>query len=234
MPDGVPLLMSDPPYCSGGFQEAGRSAGTWGNIAADNLSTRGFIALLTQALRAWRPQVAYLFTDWRMWIPLYDIVESCGLAVRSMIVWNKGTPGMGALWRTQHELVMFASRARDKRIKGRPAIGNVLDGVPALDATESTVIDADRTGNRLHYTEKPVALLEALLAGDAESGRGDGVVLDVFAGSGTTLIAAEKQHRSAVLVEVEPKFCQVIIDRWEAFTGQKAEKVGDARPAAVP
>ncbi|MGE0444521.1 MAG: DNA modification methylase [Vicinamibacterales bacterium] len=224
----VPTVVSDPPYCSGGFQEANRGAGTWGDIAADNLSTRGFVALLTGTLETWRPQTAYLFTDWRMWIPLYDIAERVGLAVRSMIVWDKGTPGLGALWRTQHELVMFASRARNARLKGKPARGNVISGHHALDseqaqtAERSAVIPAQRTGNKLHYTEKPVSLIEAILANDESSERGAGLVVDFFGGSGTTLMAAERRNRPALIVEVEPKFCQVAIDRWEGLTGRKA------------
>lgn len=234
-PNGVTLMMIDPPYCSGGFQEAGRAAGTFGKIAADNLSTRGYAALLNAAFQTWRPQVAYVFTDWRMWIPLYDIVEGSGLAVRSMVVWDKGTPGLGALWRTQHELVMVGSRAANKRQKGRPAGGNVI-GLPALDSAQaqatqdpgelqSAVHKAQRSGNKLHYTEKPVALLEALIGGDMASGRDAVDVVDVFGGSGTTLIAAERLGRRAVVTEVEPLLCQTIVDRWEGHTGRKAVKV---------
>jgi DNA modification methylase len=208
------LIATDPPYCSGGFQEAGRSAGTWGDIASDTLSTRGYIALITKVLEASHAQTTYLCTDWRMWIPLYDVVESSGLAVRSMVVWDKGTPGLGALWRTQHELVMFASREKNARIKGLPAIGNV--------------IQAKRSGNQLHYTEKPVDLFQQILQNDQSSERGKCDVYDPFAGSGTTMIACDQLARRCFAMEVEPKFCQVIIDRYEAFSGTTAVKVGEA------
>lgn len=223
------LAMSDPPYCSGGFQEAGRSAGTWGDIAADNLSSRGFTALIRGVLEAWRPQTAYFFTDWRMWIALHDIVEAQGLAARSMIVWDKGTPGLGSLWRPQHELVLFASRETNKRAKGRAAKANVIAGMPALGSAEreaqdaqAAIVNGKRTGNKLHYTEKPVSVLERLLEGDEAHPRGRCDVVDFFAGSGTTLMAAEARGRRCIAVEVEPKFCQVIIDRFEATTSQKA------------
>lgn len=201
------VMVSDPPYCSGGFQEAGKAAGTWGKIASDNLSTRGWVALMNGVTTAARPQVAYIFTDWRMWTNLWEIVESAGLAVRSMIVWDKGTPGLGALWRTQHELVMFASRSGGKRQKGLAAIGNV--------------ITAQRTGNVNHYTEKPVSLLEAIIRNDASSGRVGGVY-DPFLGSGTTLIACEQLGRRCFGLEVEPRYVDVALVRWQTMTGKQA------------
>lgn len=117
------ILLTDPPYCSGGFQESGKSVGSIGTkqsdgnggqktptISSDNLSTRGYQTLMRAVLSATDIKVAYIFTDWRMWLYLWDLVEASGLAIRNMIVWNKKTPGMGNGWRAQHELVMFAHR----------------------------------------------------------------------------------------------------------------------------
>lgn len=197
----VPLLVTDPPYCSGGFQEAGRSAGTFGDIASDQLSTRGYTALIQGMIAAAKPRAAYLFTDWRMWIPLFDVVESSGLPVRPMVVWDKGTPGMGSLWRTQHELVMFGSREGKKRDKGIAAYGNV--------------IRANRTGNVNHYTEKPVDLLRRILEGDSASPRAACPVYDAFMGSGSLIFAAEALGRQAFGCEVEPKWVAVLLERAE-------------------
>lgn len=113
--EGKPIdcILTDPPYCSGGFQEAGKAAGSVGTdadhipMANDRLSTRGFSALLKSAFGAVEAKYIYAFTDWRMWVHLFDIAESCGFCVRSMIVWDKGTPGMGRC--TTH------SRARGPR-----------------------------------------------------------------------------------------------------------------------
>jgi len=204
------VLLTDPPYCSGGFQEAGRAAGTWGDIAADNLSSRGYRALLGGVLEAARPQSVYVFTDWRMWCVLYELVEAAGVAVRSMIVWRKPSPGMGSLWRPQHELVLFGSRRPNHRLRGHAAIGNVLD--------------AARSGNTHHYTEKPVALLTQILRNDAAAGRPDVPVVDPFAGSGSTLIACEELGRAAYGVEIEPKLCDVAVKRWETVTGATATR----------
>ena len=155
------ILLTDPPYCSGGFQESGKVTGSIGSkqsdgkggyttptISSDNLSTRGYQVLMKAVLGAADVKVAYLFTDWRMWVYLFDLVEGSGLGVRNMIVWNKKSPGMGNGWRAQHELVMFAHRTKPKW-DNHKGYGNVLE--------------ATRSGNELHPTQKPVEILEKLL-----------------------------------------------------------------------
>lgn len=193
------LMVSDPPYCSDGFQEAGKSAGSWGTIAADNLSSRGYARLITGVLEAITPAAAYLFTDWRMWIELHGITESSGLACRAMLVWDKGAAGLGALWRPTHELIMFAARKTNPREKGVAGLGNVLH--------------FPRTGNRLHYTEKPVALLEAILRGNAVASKATRVI-DAFAGSAPIMVAAERCDFTAYCLDVEPKCADAAITRW--------------------
>ena len=116
------VMLTDPPYCSGGHQESGKSVGSIGTvrkgqteapkIANDILSTRGYIKLLTSAFEGITPIFAYVFTDWKMWIYLYDIIEKSGFGVRSMLVWDKESTGMGVGWRSQHELCIFGSRGK--------------------------------------------------------------------------------------------------------------------------
>lgn len=214
----VDCLMIDPPYCSGGFQEAGRSKGSVGTdgkrlaqrmIANDTLSTRGYQALLKVAIANVNAAMVYIFTDWRMWVNLFDVVESSGYGVRNMIVWDKGTPGMGVGWRTQHELILFGTKVK-------PGFDN--------HKAQGNVISCARTGNEHHATQKPVDLLLKVLAVTdmAET------VVDVFAGSGSTLIACEQGSRKFLGMEMDPRHVQTAIDRWEAFTGQKAVKVGES------
>ena len=172
------ILLTDPPYCSGGFQESGKSSGSIGTvrkdgkggyiaptIANDQLSTRGYVNLIRNAIKDLPILVAYIFTDWRMWITLNDIVEGEGLGVRGMIVWNKKSPGLGSGWRAQHELCMFAHRTKPKFDKHK-AYGNV--------------IECTRTGNELHPTQKPVEILEKLID-NTDWAEG---ILDTFGGSG--------------------------------------------------
>ena len=208
------ILLTDPPYCSGGFQESGKVTGSIGTkqsdgkggystptISSDNLSTRGYQVLMKAVLGAADVKVAYLFTDWRMWVYLFDLVEGSGLGVRNMIVWNKKSPGMGNGWRAQHELVMFAHRTKPKW-DNHKGYGNVLE--------------ATRSGNELHPTQKPVEILEKLLD-NTDWAKG---VLDPFGGSGTTLIAAESAGQPAYLMEMEPRFVDVIVRRYIKATGK--------------
>lgn len=208
------ILLTDPPYCSGGFQESGKVTGSIGSkqsdgkggyttptISSDNLSTRGYQVLMKAVLGAADVKVAYLFTDWRMWVYLFDLVEGSGLGVRNMIVWNKKSPGMGMGWRTQHELVMFAHRTKPKW-DNHKGYGNVLE--------------ATRSGNELHPTQKPVEILEKLLD-NTDWAKG---VLDTFGGSGTTLIAAESVGQASFIMEMEPRYVDVIVRRYIKTTGK--------------
>lgn len=221
MPTPADMILTDPPYCSGGFQEAGRMGGSIGTIrttgivpqiANDRLSTRGYMALIREMLNVGKCSIAYVFTDWRMWVNLFDVVESSGYGVRSMIVWDKGSPGMGMGWRAQHELVLMASAATIKWDKRGAAAGNV--------------VRAQRTGNPLHPTQKPVELLEHLIATTTPVR----TIYDPFAGSGSTLIAADRTGRTCYAMELDRTFCDVILTRYQAATGTQPvlERTGEA------
>ena len=193
------VLMTDPPYSSGGSQEAAKSSGSIGTrsqetIAYDNLSTRGYRKLMADVFR-WANQCdeAFVFTDWRMWIETYDAVEGAGWRVRNMLVWDKINMGMGMPFRNQHELVAYGKRA------------------PAQITTGNTgnVIRCSRSGNANHPTEKPVDLMRALLAAAVNTG----TVLDPFMGSGTTLRAAKDLNRKAIGIELDERYCEIAAKR---------------------
>jgi DNA modification methylase len=78
----------------------------------------------------------------------------------------------------------------------------------------------DLVNSKLHPTMKPVGLVEYLIK---NSSKQEDIILDPFLGSGTTLMACEKQGRICYGVELDPKYCDVIVKRWEEFTGKKAE-----------
>lgn len=215
-------ILTDPPYCSGGFQEAGRASGSIGarqvkkgkshagGIANDKLSTRGYLALMKGVLGVAPVDILYAFTDWRMWTNLYDVAESSGFGVRNMVVWNKEHPGMGRGWRTQHELVLFGARTP-------------VAFLPA--AAQGNVITCKRSGNPLHPTQKPVDLLAKILAVTSMADS----VYDPFTGSGSTLIACEQERRRFFGMELAPAYCDVTVRRWEEFTGHDATREGDGR-----
>lgn len=209
----VDIILTDPPYCSGGFQERDRSAGAskklkGANVARDNLTTQGLEALIEKGIgRLPGVGCCYVFCDWRQVWAIRSSVEPLGYQYRALIVWDKQTPGMGGPWRHQHELVYFGTRRKE------PATGQFGD-----------VLRVPRTGNEWHTTEKPVALLRTLLANT----KGE-IVADPFAGSGSTLMAAEREGRTCYATEVEPAYCDVILQRWEQATGEVAELLDGGR-----
>lgn len=208
------VLLTDPPYCSGGQKESSKSNGSIGTvrkdgktpmIANDILSTRGYQNLIAAALKDLPCLFAYVFTDWRMWVYLFDLVEAAGYGVKSMIVWDKGTPGMGIGWRSQHEILMFAARA-STHFDGHKGYGNVLS--------------VSRSGNDLHPTQKPLELLSDVVD-NMEWATG---FYDPFGGSGTTLIACEDHDAEAYVMELTPAYTDVIVERYIRHTGDRNVK----------
>ena len=198
-------VITDPPYSSGGFQEAGKSSGSIGTrsdevIALDNLSTRGYQRLMREVLR--RLNVAdecYIFTDWRMWVYTADALEDGGWRVRNMLVWDKQQMGMGLPWRNQHELCAFGKRTPAQMRDGKA--GNVLS-VP-------------RSGNVFHPTEKPTALIERIVSNS------NGMqVVDPFMGSGTAGVACRSRGVPFVGIEMDRRFFDIACERIERAQAQ--------------
>ena len=201
----VDLIGTDPPYCSGGFDESSKSAGSVGtdrvdvvDIVNDRLSSRGYQALLKQSLNMVRSDYLLAFTDWRMWTYLFDLVESSAFRVKSMIVWDKISPGMGQGWRTQHELIMWGCRVAPP-FKLEPGKGSI-----------SNVIQCKRSGNNLHTTEKPTELFGKLLANLKDF---VGSVYDPFAGSGTMIVAADFHGMDSFACELSRNYVAVALER---------------------
>jgi DNA modification methylase len=144
--------------------------------------------------------------------------------LKNLCVWNKTNGGMGAFYRSKHELVFVfkVGTAQHTNSFGLGETGryrtNVWDyaGISSPTASRSEEL-------AMHPTVKPVALIADAIRDCSK--RGD-IVLDCFGGSGSTLIAAEKTGRLARLIEFDPLYCDTIIRRWEKFTGKRA-RLGD-------
>lgn len=203
IPDGsIDAVVMDPPYCSGAATEAGRGSATHQGLRsetirsgrfdwfdADNMTTSGLVWLLrsiaVEASRVLVPTGSVLtFCDWRMVTALAPAMESAGFRLRNLVVWDKGHFGCGSGFRPQHEMVLHLTRRAPDFYAAN--VGNVV--------RSKRVQSADRD----HPTEKPVDLLEQLISVVCPAG---GVVLDPFAGSGTTGVAAVSEGRRAILIE---------------------------------
>ena len=132
-----------------------------------------------------------------------------GWKVRQTLIWNKDNSAFGR---------------SDYHWKHEPCLYGWKEGAAHLWATDrkqTTVIECKRPSKSdLHPTMKPVELMEYQILNNT---KGSDIVLDLFGGSGSTMIAAEKIGRKSCLMELDPKYCDVIVKRWEDFTGKKAE-----------
>ena len=140
---------------------------------------------------------------------LYQAAEKYG-DIHALIIWvkNGGYGALNANYKQKHEPCLYW--------KPKNTTLNFTGST-----TETTVWDIDKDGkNKLHPTQKPVALAHKAL-----SNHGGTSILDLFGGSGSTLIAAEQTNRICYMMELDPKYCDVIVKRWENITGQKAELV---------
>jgi DNA modification methylase len=164
--------------------------------------------------------LAYVCMDWRHMTNVLAAAEAAGLTLINLCVWDKGVAGMGSFYRSQHELVFLLK-------KGKAAHENTVQ-LGKHGRNRSNVwayagvrgFGADKARERdMHPTVKPLALVKDALL---DSSRKGDLVLDLFGGSGTTLVAAEKIGRRCRMVELDPKYADVIIRRWEAMSGQEA------------
>ena len=134
--------------------------------------------------------------------------QDAGWKVRQCLIWKKQTMVMGR---------------QDYHWKHEPCLYGWKDGAGhlwAADRKQTTILEFDRPSrNAEHPTMKPVALFEYQMLNNTKGGD---IVLDSFGGSGTTLIAAEKNGRIARLMELDAKYCDVIVKRWQDFTGKQA------------
>ena len=215
-------VVMDPPYASGARTEAGKpSSGAmvrgqrWAAkpIECDQMTTTGFVWLIRETVLELRDMILeggslFSFIDWRQWPNLVGALESCNLRVNQMIVWDKGTPGMGNGFRSQHELIAHASQGTQK--PNDHGFGNVLR------------FKRDDSDN--HPSPKPVDLISALLK--VATAPGDSV-LDPFAGGGPTLVAGQILGRKVTAIEGMREHCDTAIARLGSVTPRRAaEPVG--------
>jgi DNA modification methylase len=192
--NAVDLIFTDPPY-NVGFN--GRS-GKHDVIKNDNLSESDFetfIGEVCNTIKAINPKAYYIWCNWNF----YGILQG-KLDYKTCIVWAKNVFGMGNGYRHQHEFCLFNGKI-DEVIKN-----------------ESDLWEVKKDHNYVHPTQKPVALSVRAFGNHIKLLN----VLDLFGGSGSTLIGAEQTGRKAFLMELDPKYCDVIVKRWEEFTGKKA------------
>jgi DNA modification methylase len=209
----VDLVLTDPPYGVGyrsTLAKRGRRKRAIANDAGDE-----FESFLTKALPVIksmmkRGAVLYWFAGGGGAEPVLAkvlLAISQHFTLLNTLIWDKMDPGLGWRWRRSWEAVIEASVGRPRVWHGGTEQRNVLRFPKAIPQSDD------------HPTPKPVPLLEEIIRCAAPA---HGRVLDPFAGSGSTLIAAERTGRICLAAELKPRYCDIAIARWEALAGTRA------------
>jgi DNA modification methylase len=210
------LIFTDPPYNVDyeGYTEDRLT------IRGDRMTDEQFKQFLEAAFRSCRSAVkpgASLYichsSSWQR--EFQNALEAAGFEVCCQIIWSKNTFAWGfGRYKFQHEPMFYAHMAGEKD----PWYG---------DKSQSTVWEERKpAANRLHPTMKPVELIERALLNSSKAGD---LIADLFGGSGSTLIACERRGRKARLMELDPKYADVVVQRWQEHTGKQAVLDGDGR-----
>ena len=179
------MVFTDPPY---NVAFNGRS-GKFDVIENDDLPENEFEDLINgfvAIVKILNPKNYYVWCNWKF----YGVLQS-KLEFKSCIVWAKNVFGLGCGYRHQHEFCLFN--------------GRVDDGIN----NESDLWSVKKDINHLHPTQKPIELAARAL----NNHKGDKLIVDLFSGSGLTFIASHQLNRKCYGMELDPKYCQVIIDR---------------------
>lgn len=211
----VDCVLTDPPYAI-----YGSSSGLSESITDDKITRPFFVATLRQAERCVKLfGHVYVHCDWRGWPSLHAARRGLHLEPKNVVVWDKGS-GLGNNWANTYELIGFFTHMPVQQVM--KSGGRQGGQRPVL---KSNVIRCPRPygDERLHNAAKPVrGLLDIIVDAGTEPGE---AVLDLFGGSGSTLMACEVTGRVAYVSELEPAWCDVIVARWERHTGQKARRI---------
>ena len=230
------LVFSDPPYnvpIAGHVSGLGKARHREFAMASGEMSKDEFTIFLKTALNLMARfsrdgSIHFICMDFRHMAELLEAGSEAYAELKNLCIWDKQSGGMGSLYRSQHELVFVFKSGKV------PHVNNVQLGrygryrtniwsYPGLNGF------GRRRGESLaaHPTVKPVSLVADAIRDCSK--RGD-LVLDPFAGSGTTTLAAERTGRRAAAVELDPAYVDLAIQRWERLTGDTALLDGDGRP----
>lgn len=208
------MLLTDPPY---NVDYTGKASELeTKKIENDKMEDSAFQDFLTSAFSnaAENMKAGGVFYIWHAESEGLNFRVACkraGFQVRQCLIWNKNSMVMGR---------------QDYQWKYEPCLYGWKDGASHLwasDRKQTTVLDFEKPQkNNLHPTMKPIKLFDYQIKNNT---KGDDIVLDLFGGSGTTIMAAEQNGRRGFVMEYDPKFVDVIVDRWEQFTGMKAKKI---------
>ena len=199
------MVFTDPPY-GVEFQSNMRTKSAKFDVLKNDDTFLDIAPIIEACSTGW----VFVWTSWKVQTKWIDQFQSMGYPT-NIVVWHKPGGGIGDLKRTfssDYEVALVWHRGAE--LCGK-RIGSVW------------TVNKDGASTYVHPTQKPVALAEEALD---KTTRASAVIMDLFGGSGSTLIACEKTARNCFMMELDPKYCDVIIKRWQDFTGQEATLEG--------
>lgn len=232
--ESADVVFTDPPYnvpIAGHASGLGRTQHRDFVMACGEMSAEGFTTFLAtgcghMARHSRAGAIHFVCIDWRHVLELLLAGQRVGLELKNLCVWTKTNAGMGSFYRSQHELILVFKSG------SAPHLNNVQLGRHGRNRTNvwsypgaAMPARGDEEGGLLeiHPTVKPVILVADALM---DCSPRQGIVLDPFCGSGTTLIAAERTGRRARVMEMDPRYVDAAVRRWQAFTRQAAVHAG--------
>ena len=208
------MVFTDPPYginYSGGRTQVVEKK-TYGKILNDNLKGLELGNLIANLFSFTKSESDYYICVSPLeQKPFLDVIENNKLKLDAVIVWDKKNAGLGYMrYRRQCEFILYIKGKKFKK-------GDKSD----FDLWQ---INRDNAQKYVHGTQKPVALSSRAIL---NSSKKEDFILDIFGGSGSTLIACEKINRNCYMMELDTTYCDIIIERWQNYTGKKAIKIND-------
>ena len=225
------MVVTDPPFnvkIQGHAMGRGRIRHREFKVASGEMSESEFTAFLEEFIRlavrhSQDGSIHFLFIDWRHLPELLTAARPIYSEWKNLLVWNKSNAGQGSFYRSKHELIAAFKNGTAGHINNFGLGGQGRYRTNVLDYPGVNSLHPARRGElEMHPTVKPVALIADLIR---DCSRRNGLILDPFGGSGTTILAAERTGRIARLIELDPLYVDVAIRRWEQVSGVQARHV---------
>ena len=197
------MVFTDPPYNalkswnkSKAKSETRLNPNEW--FDNDNMDWDDFDQFLLDVFKQFNSHSVYVCCDFRIYDRVKNQIELCNYIVKHCIVWKKNIWGLGKRYRFQHEFIVYATKENNSPFYGDNSQSDVWE------------VDVDRTTE--HKTPKPIGLPHKAIV---NSSKIQDIVIDTFLGSGSTMVAAHQLKRKCYGMELDPKYCQIIIDRMQ-------------------
>jgi DNA modification methylase len=236
------MVFTDPPY---NVDYKGKGKDTSNKIMNDNMSDEAFESFLLQAMKRVAENIkrsagCYIFHSHKTATDFEKALITAGFIIDTQLIWNKPSAGMGMNdYRTKHEPFYYAYLSKEKKSFYGDRTGTTVWKIPEDDdkalkwfrkvqsdlengGSSLWSVSRERTNEYTHPTQKPVELPVTAIF---KSSKPDDIILDTFLGSGTTLIASEKTNRTCYGMELDPKYVDVIVQRYVDYTGNNKVKL---------